>query len=78
MWFFFNLWRYLKGKVYESNPHNIDDLRKNTRSATDIIEVIVLRKDYINKAIHAQKCTDSQGSHFKHILYECATHCTKN
>jgi len=68
----------MKGKVYESNPHNLDDLRKNIRSATGTIEVIVLRKEYINKKTHLQKCTDSQGSNLKHILYERAIYCAKN
>ena len=55
----FYLWRYLEGKVYESNPHTSDELRKNIRSALETTEVTVLRKVYLNKIASAQKCIDS-------------------
>jgi len=29
----FYLWEYLKGKVYESNPHTLDELGKNMQRA---------------------------------------------
>jgi hypothetical protein len=41
----FYLWGYLKGKVYESNPHTLDELRKNIRST---IKFTVLPKVYLN------------------------------
>jgi hypothetical protein len=40
----FYLWGYLKGKDYESNPHTLDEMTKNIRSAIETIEVVVLRK----------------------------------
>jgi hypothetical protein len=68
----FYLWEYLKGKVYESNPHTLEELRKNIRNAVETIEVTFLRMEYLNMTKRAPKCTDSQGSHFQHLLYECA------
>jgi len=68
----FYLWEYLKGKVYESNPHTLDEMRKNIRSAVGTIEVTFLLKVSLNMATRAQKYTESQGSHFQHLLYECA------
>jgi hypothetical protein len=40
----FYLWEYLKGKFYESNPHTLDELKKNIRSAVETIEVTYLLK----------------------------------
>jgi hypothetical protein len=37
----FYLWGYMKGKVYETNPHTLDEL-KNIRSAIEAIDVSVL------------------------------------
>jgi hypothetical protein len=66
------LWEYMEGKVYESNPYTLDELRKNIRSVVETIEVTFLLKVYLNMTTRAQKCTDLQGSHFQHLLYECA------
>jgi hypothetical protein len=64
----FCLWGYLKGKAYESNPHTLDELRKNMLNAIQTIEVGVLRKMYLNRTTRAQKCVGPQGFHFQHLL----------
>jgi hypothetical protein len=64
----FYLWEYWKGKVYGTNPHTLDELQENIRSAIETIGVIVLRQVYLNMIARAQKCIDSQGSHFQHLL----------
>jgi hypothetical protein len=50
----FYLWGYLKGKVYETNPHTLDELKENIRSAIEAIDVIVLRQVYLNMITRAQ------------------------
>jgi hypothetical protein len=42
------LWGYLKGKVYETNPHALDELKENIRSAIEAVDVIVLCQVYLN------------------------------
>ena len=41
--FDFYLGGHLKDKVYESNPHNLDEIRKNIRSSVESVEVTVVR-----------------------------------
>jgi hypothetical protein len=62
------LWEYWKGKVYETSPDTLDELKENIRSAIDAIDVIVLRQVYLNMITRAQKFIDSQGSRFQHVL----------
>lgn len=33
----FYLWGYFSGKVYDSNPHTLDELRKNIRNAIETV-----------------------------------------
>ncbi|GFG35962.1 hypothetical protein Cfor_02926, partial [Coptotermes formosanus] len=64
----FYVWGYLKGKVYKSNPHTLDELRKDIRSAVETIGVPVLRTVYPNMVTRAQRCIYSQGCRFQHLL----------
>lgn len=54
--FFFYLWGWVKGKVNESNPHTLDEARKNIRSAIETIEVAVLPKANLKVTIHVSNC----------------------
>jgi hypothetical protein len=64
----FYLWGYLKGKVYETNPHTLDELKESIQSTIEAMDVIVLYQVHLNMITRAQKCIDSQGSHFQYIL----------
>jgi hypothetical protein len=54
---FLYIWGCLKGQVNESNPHTLDEIRKNIRSAIENIEVAVLRTVNQNMTTHAPNCS---------------------
>jgi len=54
--FFYYLLVCMKGKVNESNPHTLDETRKNIRDAIETIEVAVSPKVNLNVIIHASNC----------------------
>lgn len=64
----FYLWGYLKGKVYEQNPHTIDDLKDNIRNCIRSITHEELTRVFMNLLKRAQKCLDADGGHFQHLL----------
>jgi len=53
---FFYLWGFLKGKFNEPNPHTLDEIRKNIRSAIETIEVAILPTVSLNMLTHAPNC----------------------
>jgi hypothetical protein len=53
---FFNPLGCLKGKVNESNPQTLDEIRKNIRSAIETIQVAVLPTVNLNTIAHAPNC----------------------
>jgi hypothetical protein len=38
----FYLWGYLKGEVYETNPHTLDELKENIRNTIEVTDVVIL------------------------------------
>jgi len=64
----FFLWGYLKAKVYENNPHTIDELETNI---TDLIHSIpdeMLSNVYDNFIKRIHHCIVEQGHQFQHLL----------
>ena len=64
----FYLWGYLKGKVYEQNPHSIDELKDNIRNCISSITQVELERVFLNMLNRAQTCLDGGGGHFQHLL----------
>jgi hypothetical protein len=64
----FFLWGYLKGVVYKTNPHTLEELKDNIQTAIQAIDVNVLRNVYFNMITRALKCIDVHGDHFQHLL----------
>ena len=64
----FYLWGYLKGKVYEQNPHSIDELKDNIRNCISSITQAELERVFLNMLKRTQTCLDGGGGHFQHLL----------
>jgi hypothetical protein len=63
----FFLWGHLKGHVYGSNPHTIEDLKTNISEAIAINQRTLCRvaRDMV-KRVNA--CIQENGAQFQHIL----------
>jgi hypothetical protein len=59
----FYLWGYLKGKVYEQNPHNIEELNNNIKNSIHSITTTEL-----TRVRRAQECLDADGGQFHYLL----------
>jgi hypothetical protein len=64
----FYLWGYLKGRVYEQIPRNVEELRDNTRNSIRNITTTELTRVYMNLLRRAQECLDADGGQFQHLL----------
>ena len=64
----FYLWGTIKEKVYENNPHNLDQLKENITNTIRRITREELRAVSANVVKRAQKCIDVNGEHFQHLL----------
>jgi hypothetical protein len=62
------LWGYLKGRVYEQNPRNIEELKDNIRNSIRGITTMELTHVYMNLLRRAQECLDADGKQFQHLL----------
>jgi len=62
------LWRYLKGRVYQNKPRNIDTLKANITEEIQAITADVLARTFQNTARRVQSCLDPNGGHFQHML----------
>lgn len=64
----FYLWGNLKNKVYASNPHTLEELKQNIRREVEAISVDELMRVNANFLKRCQKCVDTGGHHFQHLL----------
>ena len=62
------LWGYLKGRVYENKPRNIDALKANITEEIQAVTADVLARTSQNMARRVQSCLDANGGHFQHML----------
>ena len=62
------LWGHLKGLVYQTNPHTLDELKANTETAIANITVATLHKVSPNMVKRVRACIHENGSHFEHML----------
>ena len=62
------LWGYLKGRVYQNKPRNIDALKANITKEIQAVTADVLARTFQNMARRVQSCLDAYGGHFQHML----------
>ena len=64
----FFLWGALKGKSYAKKPRTVQELENNIRREIAAIGEDVLQATFPNMKRHVQRCLDSGGEHFRHLL----------
>jgi len=62
------LWGYLKGRVYQNKPLNIDALKANITEEIQAVTTDVLARTFQNTARRVQSRLDTNGGHFQHML----------
>jgi len=64
----FFLWGFLKAKVYENNPHTLDELRTNITNLIQAIPEQMLSNVYDNFIKRTECCIEENGHQFQHFL----------
>ncbi|BFZ07560.1 hypothetical protein BsWGS_10599 [Bradybaena similaris] len=62
------LWGFLKGNVYKTNVHTIEELKEAIRNAIQEITTDTLSKVFDNMKRRVQTCLEARGGHFQHLL----------
>ena len=60
---------YLKGRVYQNKPRNIDALKANNTEEIQAVTTDLLARTFQNMARRVQYCLDANGGHFQHMLW---------
>jgi hypothetical protein len=58
----------MKGRVYEKNPRNIEELKDNISNSIRSITTTELTRVYMNLLRRAQECLDADGGQFQLLL----------
>ena len=66
----FFLWGYLKHKVFETRPRNLEELRNQIREAVKGVEPVTLRKVMMDFQRRIQQCIQNDGAHLKDIVFK--------
>ncbi|CAG4965031.1 unnamed protein product [Colias eurytheme] len=66
----FFLWGYLKGKVYESNPTNLSDLKENIVREMNAIPRSVLQRVAQNTLERIRECVRRDGKHLDGVIFK--------
>lgn len=62
------LFGYCKQKVYERNPHTLDELKQYITDAINGIQIHTLQDIFINMRRRVALCLTQNGNHFQHLL----------
>ena len=62
------LWGYLKGRVYQNKPRNIDTLKANITEEIQAVTADVLARTFQNMARRVQSFLDANDGHFQHMV----------
>jgi hypothetical protein len=65
----FFLWGHLKGHVYNTNPHTIEDMKMNISEATASINQRTLHRVAQNMVKRVNACIQENGGYFQHLLW---------
>jgi hypothetical protein len=66
----FFLWGYLKHKVFETRPRNLEELRNQIRETVKGVEPVTIRKVMMDFQRHIQQCIQNYGAHLKDIVFK--------
>lgn len=66
----FFLWGYLKEKVFESRPANLEELRNRIREEINLIEPETLQEVMSNFQRRMQQCIQNDGAHLKDVVFK--------
>ena len=59
---------YLKGRIYQNKPRNIDVMKANINEEIQTVTAEVLARTFKNRARLVQSCLDANGGHFQYKL----------
>jgi hypothetical protein len=62
------LWGALKGKVFENNPHTVDELKAAITTHIQQVPPATLLKVIDNMKKRVQTCLQARGGHLQHLL----------
>ena len=66
----FYLWGNLKNKVYQNNPHTLEELKDNIKREITAIpdeELMPVNRNFLQRC---ELCMAAQGHHFQHLLWQ--------
>lgn len=66
----FFLWGYVKSKVFQNRPQNLDDLKNNIREVIAEIPVDMCRRTMASVLHRAQICTERNGGHLTNVIFK--------
>ena len=64
------LWGYVKSKVYETRPANIDDLKQRIRECTQGIPKEMLQRVMTAFPSRLQECIERHGGHLQSVIFK--------
>ena len=62
------LWGFLKGKVYQSQPSNISELKESIKHVLADVTPELCRRVIANMRQRMKLCMQTGGGHFEHLL----------
>ena len=65
----FFLWGYLKSRVYETRPRDLEELKTRIREEFSKISTATLKKVYQNFVKRLKDCLAQKGRHLKDVIY---------
>jgi hypothetical protein len=64
------LWGYLKSVVYENNPSNLEQLKRNIIQEINKVPEVTFRRVYQNLRLRLQECQATEGRHLDNIIFK--------
>lgn len=64
------LWGYLKSVVYENNPTNLEQLKRNIIQESNKIPRTTFQRVFQNLRLRFQECQAAEGSHLDNIIFK--------
>lgn len=64
----FFLWGFIKDKVYDTRPQDMEDLRRKIREAFEMVTPDMLIRGHENTMFRLHYCRNAEGFHFEHLM----------
>ncbi len=71
----FFLWGYLKSRVYENKPKDLEEITNEIRRHTEAIPKAMLTKVYESFVQRLQNCIENEGKHLSNIIFKTSKLC---